>query len=70
MAKDTDWIPERLAEAAKQVPVPEAATTRMDALLRTLLTARPLTPTELATVAKALLAGMAMPAPKAGTEPS
>jgi hypothetical protein len=70
VAKDDDWIAERVAEAAKQAPVTEAAAARMAALFRTLLTDRSLKSTELAIAAKALLAGMAMTTSKASNKPS
>jgi hypothetical protein len=71
MAKDDDWIAQRLAEAEKQAPVTEAAATRMAGLIRTLLTDRSLTSTELAIAAKALLDGMAVTtSPKASNKPS
>lgn len=60
VATDDAWIAERLAEAAKQAPVTETAAARMAKLIGTLLINRPLTSTELATAAKALLDGMAM----------
>jgi hypothetical protein len=71
VAKDEDWIAERLAEAAKQAPVTEAVATRMAGLIRTLLTDRALTSTELAIAAKALLDGMAATtSSKASIKPS
>jgi hypothetical protein len=61
--KENDWVVERVAEAARQAPVSETAASRMSELLRTLLTDRSLTSSELATVAKALIEGMAVTKP-------
>ena len=60
MAKDDDWIAQRVAEAAKQAPVTKTVADRMAELLRKVLTDRSLKSTELAAAAKALLASAAM----------
>lgn len=71
MTHDDDWIAQRVAEAAKEAPVTEAAAVRLAELIRRLLTDRSLTPTELALAAKALLADMAMtPSSQSSDKPS
>jgi hypothetical protein len=66
MSNDDHWITTLISEARKRHPlVTEAVSARMDQLLTGQLSERPLPSTDLASVARALLADMVPAPPKA-----
>lgn len=68
MSDDALWITSRIAEARRRhVSVTNAVATRMEDLLKGQLSDGRLSSTELASVAKALIASMVAPSPKAET---
>lgn len=59
MSKNEDWIDKRLSEAKNSQPlVTDGVIERMKSLLKNEIGERPLTPKELADIAKALIADM------------
>jgi hypothetical protein len=64
MSKNKDWIDKRLSEAKKSQPlVTDGVIERMKSLLKNEIGERPLTPKELADIAKELIADMNAPVP-------
>ena len=69
MLNDVRWITARIAEARKgHASVLDAVAVRLEDLLRDQLSERQLTPTELRSIATALIADMVPTPPKAETK--
>lgn len=67
MPKEVDWITTRIAEARKACPtVTDAASTRIEALLRGEMAERDLSATKRKSIAQALIVDMVPPEPKTG----